>query len=461
MIPAILDSGITIDVSQLPPGMLADLEGELTIANPAYAAATKRGRVPFRLAPTIGALGIVGDEVRIPRGFAGRLRAIAQEHDETIKWREQRVLPEQLDGLRAVSLRPYQERCVSAFIYRQQGLLLGPCGCGKTRMGVGAISRLRTPSIVLVASLDLAQQWIEQIREVLGCEAGLIGDGTYDVRPITVALVQSLSRRSDAELDVLLGQFGLLIIDEAHHTPAETVGRIVDRSPAKYRLGLTATPDREDGLGPMLGWYVGPIVAEVSHEELIACGALIAPELVTVPTDFSFVYRGPNDYAALLDALEANEARNQLIVDTIEDEVRDGHSCLALSGRVAHCKHIADALIARGVIAIAMTGALSKKRRAEILDGVRDGSVQVLVATQIADEGLDCPRLSRVFLTFPARAKGRTEQRLGRIMRPHPSKSDAIVYDFADVRVGVLRYQHRIRREALERVIGAAVRSAA
>jgi superfamily II DNA or RNA helicase len=85
--------------------------------------------------------------------------------------------------------------------------------------------------------------------------------------------------------------------------------------------------------------------------------------------------------------------------------------------------------------------------------------VPVLVATSLADEGLDLPRLSRVFLAFPSRAKGRTVQRLGRLMRPHPEKRRPLLVDFVDSRVPLLRRQHNERRRLYDAVLGTGSRS--
>jgi superfamily II DNA or RNA helicase len=98
---------------------------------------------------------------------------------------------------------------------------------------------------------------------------------------------------------------------------------------------------------------------------------------------------------------------------------------------------------------------VKKDRRTELLNAARAGSVPVLVATTLADEGLDLPALSRVFLTYPGRARGRTLQRLGRLMRSHPDKVDAVLFDFVDRKVAILRRHHVERRRLYAEVLGA------
>jgi superfamily II DNA or RNA helicase len=159
------------------------------------------------------------------------------------------VLPEQrLDQIDQVSLRDYQTEAVGKLVRITQGYLVMPCGSGKTRTALGAIARLRTPTLVLVHTTDLAAQWRQEIRNELGVEAGLIGSGQARVAPITVGLVQALVRWPLPRLDAYLSTLGFLVVDELHHCPAVTFRQIIDRCPARYRLGLTATPEREEGL---------------------------------------------------------------------------------------------------------------------------------------------------------------------------------------------------------------------
>jgi superfamily II DNA or RNA helicase len=138
-----------------------------------------------------------------------------------------------------------------------------PTGSGKTKTALGAIARLRTPTLILVGARDLADQWRGQVRETLGVEPGLVAGGSKTVKPVTIGMVQSLARMPVEERGALFKQFGFLIIDEVHHAPSVLYRDIVNHCPAKYRLGLTATPDREDGLSPLLELFVGQVLSGV------------------------------------------------------------------------------------------------------------------------------------------------------------------------------------------------------
>jgi superfamily II DNA or RNA helicase len=123
---------------------------------------------------------------------------------------------------------------------------------------------------------------------------------------VTVAVIQALVRWEPSKLDAFLGGFGLLILDEAHHVAASTFHSVVDRCPARYRLGLTATPEREDGLTALLDLFLGAPLVTVTHDELVAAGVLTVPDIHSVETDFTYLYTGAEDYAPMLAAVASD-----------------------------------------------------------------------------------------------------------------------------------------------------------
>lgn len=450
-----VDSCIRLRVSELPVRMIERLRAAVSFPNPVY---RSRLRLGLHAGPPLETLCLMeesGGEIRLPRGAIHLLRRIATEEGLALNWKDNRTLPNRrLQPARELCLRDYQAAAVDRLGRVTQGMVLVCCGGGKTVTALGAIVRLGTPTVVLVHTLDLAEQWRSEIRDKLGIEAGLVGGGEKRSGAVTVALVQTLARWKPEKRAEFLSRFGLLVMDEAHHCPASSFRQVIDLCPARYRLGLTATPEREDGLSPMLELYFGPALLVVTQQQLIAAGVLTLPEVRVVETEFTHAYRGMEDYVELMNALAADPARNQLIVDAVVDEARAGQTCLVLSGRVDHCEVLASRIAAAGVSVAVLTGAVKRGRRKQLLAQARRGELSVLIATSLADEGLDLPRLSRVFLAFPSRARGRTEQRLGRLMRPHETKRDAVLYDFVDRRVPLLRQHHLERRKLYADVLG-------
>ncbi len=450
-----VDAAITFPVGEVSAKVVERLRLALTFPNPAYLERVRMGLSVGVEPETLCLLEERDGVVRIPRGAIHALKRAAAASAVAVACEDARGFPSApIERPRELPLREYQARAVDKLARVTQGTVVIPCGGGKTRVGMGAIARLRTPTLILVHTLDLAEQWLGELRDKLGIEAGLIGDGMEQVAPVTVAIVQALVRWDPKKLDAFLAAFGLMIIDEAHHTPANTFRHVIDRCPAKFRLGLTATPEREDGLTPLLELFLGERLVLVSHDELVAAGVLAVPEIRSIETAFDYPYESAADFASMLAALAADEARNALIADRVAEQAIAGHTCLVLSGRVDHCELLAAAIVERGAEAVVLTGRVGRKRRAALLDGARSGKIPVLVATSLADEGLDLPRLSRVFLAFPSRARGRTAQRLGRLMRPHPEKPDAVLFDFVDRKVPILRRQHLERRKLYAEVLG-------
>src|SRR5690606_15330705 len=125
--------------------------------------------------------------------------------------------------------------------------------------------------------------------------------------------------------------------------------RILAHLPGRYRFGLTATPEREDGLTPLLELCIGPELFAIDQAALIALGYLHRPEVRILQSGFAFDYEGPEDHGRMMAALVADEERNQLIVDQVLADARAGHTVLVLSGRVVHCRELAARIASQGV----------------------------------------------------------------------------------------------------------------
>lgn len=446
-----VDSLIRVLAGALTPKSRELLRRGLTFANPEY---VNRVRFDRWVGATPEEISLLErDEtgaLTLPRGAVGILRQALSAAGVPAVFRDHRVavLPQHRTML--FSLRDYQEQAVDTMLRRLQGCAVLPCGAGKTVIGAGLIARTGQPTIVLVHTHDLLNQWIETIRNALDLEAGVIAEGKIALNDITVATVQTLSAMAPKDLSYLGRRFGTVMLDEAHHAPAVVFRSVLSAFAGKYRFGLTATPDRADGLGPLLPLCIGPVVYEVRHEQLVRDGHLILPRIVPVETGIAC---DSESYTKLVSALIRNPTRNRLIVALVAGEARVGRTVLVLSARVEHCRLLARWLNEAGVSAESLTGTVGKAKRVEILSRFRDGTLSVLCATSLADEGLDVSRLERLVLATPARAEGRTIQRLGRLMRPHPGKSAPILYDLVDHAL-MARRQLTARKRAYTKVLG-------
>jgi superfamily II DNA or RNA helicase len=443
-----LDGMISVPRSLLSPGDIADLRRRYSLPNPAAVQANRRGAYAFGVRDTVSPIAFADDEIRFPPGLRAEVAKLVRGKDFTIDDRRPHFAPIAIEY--SGELRPEQVAALEALLSTKCGIGVAPPGFGKTEVGCAQIARLGLRTIALTNSKDLASQWIDRIRQRLGIDAGFIGDGVFDVRDVTVALVQSLSPDVVARI---ADKFEVGIFDECHHAASPTAIELITSLPVSRWYGFTATIEREDGLGKMVEWLIGPVVSRVRNADLVAAGRLSSARYIPVRTSFGFEYFGPDDYAPLLEALVAHEDRNAEIADLVAAECR-GEVGLVLSGRVAHCGALAKLIADRGLRVAVMTGSLSRKKRDAILDAARAGELDCVVATQVFDEGVDCPRLSRLFLVFPQKAEGRFVQRVGRILRLHPEKAEPAVFDFVDSRVGVLEYQAGIRARTFRKAFG-------
>ena len=387
-----------------------------------------------------------GLEWRIPRYTP--CSNVAGATDET-------VLPDgaHIGAVPGFALRGYQRDALAAWWKRKAGIIVAPCGAGKTAIGLTAVLHLPTPALVLVHTGDLLRQWKERA-EALGIPCTTIAEGLGPRRArLVIATMQTLSMWPRHQLAEWGAGFGLIIVDEAHHVPCATLTDVLYELPGRYRLGLTATPTRADGLTPILLGHMGPVRAEVSRQALAEAGAIIVPRVERIVT--AWEPDAETDYVQMITDATEDDARNIQIADLAATAVKAGRHVLIQTERVEHAKALSRLISDRhGLGSVAVYGALGAKARALALSQVASGACPILIATQLADEGLDLPILDTLILGVPQRNAARLEQRVGRIARPAPGKVDAIVYDLLD---GGLAARLQWARLKVYRMMGCAV----
>jgi superfamily II DNA or RNA helicase len=356
--------------------------------------------------------------------------------DETIS------MPVSFPALRC-ELRAYQQKAVAELAAKRQGVLVSPCGSGKTLMGLEVIRLSGQRALILVHTLDLLEQWRSRIKTFFGIEPGTIGGGHWtEGELVTISTIQTLNK---AMVPGFANNYGLIFQDESQHVPAWSFRSVIEQFPAKHRYGMSATPERQDGFSFLLHAVVGTTLHTVTDADLEAAGVLMTPSVKVIEctsTDFSDCA----DYADILEAVCNDDIRNENILRFVAKEASKGHSCLVLSERVVHGQRMNELFQRYGLTSATIAGQDSKAKRIEVLDAVSSGKTTVLFAQKLADEGLDIPRLSRVFLTCPVRSGNGVIQRVGRIKRPYPNKPDPVIFDFLDVDCGLAVSQFYTRR---------------
>jgi len=428
--------------------LLDALKQQLTLENPQYRDARKYGRwIGKHLQPQLRFFSAIPDGIAFPRGFANQAvllcRRLAGYDPRIIDRRRQcEPIPLTFQG----RLRPYQQQALEAILGRDFGVLEAGTGSGKTVVAAAVFAARRQPTIILVHTKELLYQWAERLAEFLGVEVGLLGDGHQQIKPLTVAIVNSARRRTRD----LPSYFGQICVDECHRVPSSLFTEVVTAFDCRFMLGLSATAFRRDGLTKLINFYLGDSVHRIATGDLQRSGAILKARLIQRPTGFRYPYRG--NYQALMKALTADQARNQLIVADIARELREAEeqngagqgTILVVSDRVRHCEELAALLDQQGIENRVLTGTTPAEERNQLVAALQEGRVQVLISTvQLIGEGFDCPGLRSLFLTTPIKFTGRLLQVVGRILRPAAGKQPK-VYDYVDP-VGVLQYSAQSR----------------
>jgi superfamily II DNA or RNA helicase len=337
-----------------------------------------------------------------------------------------------------------QTRALKSMFEQEQGLIVRPPGTGKTQIALAFCANVKTRTLILVHTEDILQQWIEYAERALpDAKIGVMRG--KEIRPghITIATVQTFLKRITEEPEKWQRFFGAVILDEAHHAAASTFEQCLNMLSARYRFGFTASPTRADKKHPYMGWVIGPVI----HRKKFS--SPVPVKVVPIQTDFYYGFRGAWDWGNLLRKLISDDKRNQQIAEVIDAEVQAGNSILILSRRIEHLERIAA--LATEDVEILAAATRTKAERKEILADFKSGRIRAVAATQLADEALDVPIISRVVLAHPGKHDGRIIQQAGRALREHPDKRDAVIYDVVDRKVGVLRRQWNQRKQFYKR----------
>ncbi len=359
----------------------------------------------------------------------------------------------------SIVLRDYQEQALDAWVANgKRGVIVLPTGSGKTMIGIRAISLVNTPAIVVAPTIDLVNQWRIRLIEEFGIDIGILGGGELEVEAITAATYDSAYIHAEQ----LGNKFGLIIFDEVHHLPAAGYRHIAEMFASPFRMGLTATYEREDGLHAELNRLVGGRVFEKKVNEL--AGEHLSPyrlekiavELVREEkeeynlnqkifsnylrksnlaiknsSDFQkLVIRSGRDPGARAALLARNTARDIAFNSTSKIEKLAWILRKHKDGKVfiftEHNKLVYR--ICREFLIPAITYRTTGKERSQILERFKSGVYKAVVTSRVLDEGIDVPDADVGIIISGTGSERAFVQRLGRILRKKKGK-EAILYE--------------------------------
>lgn len=424
----------------IPLNIINVIANALTFINPVYANMIKRGWVNNAVPAKLKYFDMEKQIIYIPKGYLLYLMKILRNVglEYSLKY-ETPVFPTLKLKFTGIP-RPYQKKAIHKMTEYSLGILEAKTGSGKTFIALGIIAVRKCPTLIIVHNKELLYQWKAAIKQFLNYDCGLIGDGKYDIKPITVGIVNSVS----ANINKLRKRFNFLVGDEIHRVCSNNWVNIFSNIQCRYQLGLSASPYRRDGLTNLVYYMCGPIIHTIDSKELESTGAVLKPEIRKVFTEFNYKFR--NDYSDMINKLCTDIIRNKRITTTVLNDIKQyNEQILVISDRVSHCELIKNALAEAGIKTETLSGRLSRIKRAQILEDMKSSKIQVLCSTvQLIGEGTDIPSLSSLFITTPIRFKGRTIQACGRILRPTGNIKPRI-YDFADMNIHVLKSSSEAR----------------
>lgn len=459
-IEIVVDDKLRIRLDSLPKKFNVEICSQFVHSNPEYHKVTSLGYKGWSIPRFIKTWEHKKDKsgkwwLCLPRGGMERLKVTLDQYG--LKWNaiDNRTEGEYLGTYNGdwvtgdiflehvVTLRNYQKRIVRAIKKYENCIVRAPTGSGKTTAVIGAISEIQLPTIVVVWSTSLLKQWVDRVAKELQVnrqDIGIIQGSKIKLRPITLAMQQTLNRYTDSQWDNIIDKFGMVVCDEVQRYAATTFIKSIHRFPCRYRIGISADERRKDKKEFLIYDMFGRIAEDIPKKELEAKKFIHEVEVYVVPTEFKADwYREQRidddqvpDYRRLIDEMISDEDRNELLRRTISMLAKKKYRTLVFSQRVDHCKRLDTLMTASGYKSGLLIGGHDYQEIfEETKQGLIDGSRVVGIGTLSggASVGLDIPQVSHGVLATPIHNnKQFMNQVTGRLCRISDSKTRAQIY---------------------------------
>ena len=439
--------------------IVAWVNENLKFANPEY---EKKQRMGFWTGRTPRELRLYewdGNKLILPFGVCREIMPMLKGTYVFCDFRQDSIIDY---GSKSMGLYDYQKEAVLKMVEAKYGILKATTGSGKTQMGIAMIKAMRRRALWLCHTADLLNQSRDRALQYI--DPGLIGtitEGKVNVGAgVTFATVQTMA---NLDLTQFRDYWDVVIVDECHRvsysaTTFTRYEKVLNHLSARHKYGLTATPERSDGLIQATFALIGNVAYEVPESAVAdrVTGVKIRTvETGTEITDECLYPDGTVNYVKLIEYLTLNEDRNWLIARNIIENRE--HSCLILSDRLVQLQILME-LISPDMKqdAVFINGKMqSKKAKAEreqAIEDMRTGKKKYLFASySLSKEGLDIPRLDRLFLASPCKYSAIVTQSVGRIRRAFEGKETPVVYDFVD-EIGFCQGAYRKRCSAYRKM---------
>lgn len=349
---------------------------------------------------------LVGGVISMPQT---RLDLIPQDYEIVDKRQLNQVpFPNPLHPLREAQQPIYDQVQDTCFI---NALV----GWGKTFTALHLARKFGQKTLVITHTTALRDQWIEEVKTLYGMDCGVIGSGKYDIedQAIVVCNIQSVTKH----LDKLQKEFGTVIVDECHHTPASTFVNLLDALYCRYRIGLSGTMKRKDGKHVLFQDYFGQDVYTPPASDTLT------PQVRLIRTGITLKPNAP--WTEKINDLCSNEEYRHFVANIAKAQIQKGHSVLIVADRVEFLEKVSEYV---GDQCVLVTGQQGDREEAKRQLLTRE-KMCIAGSRQIFSEGISINILSCVILAVPMSNDSLLEQIIGRIQRLHEGKLDPLVID--------------------------------
>ena len=473
----ILSNGIYVDNTNLKAAMQNRIRRMAAISNPVFYKNQAIGTSNYDTARWIylGKDHLSG-YIQIPRGLQDELWENIKQADIDYEMEDERQQGRKINVDFKGELRPEQDKALKELIRYDNGILHAATAFGKTVVSSAIIAQKKINTLIILESSALIEQWKEALEKFLNINEGLptyetktgrvrkrkslIGtlQGAHDSMTGIIDIAMAGSLCKNGKYHKMMNEYGLVLIDECHHSASETIANVLKEVKAKYVYGVTATPKRGDGLEKINYMLIGPIrysytAKEKAKEQGIQ--HLVYPRFtMTVPPRGVITDKmHPNE---AYEIIHNNDVRDEQIIEDVKNCVAAGRTPVVLSRYKDHSEKFYERLKSYADHVFLMTGNNSKKEHRKILEQMHQvdkNESLILIATgSLVGEGFDFPRLDTLFMATPVSFRGVVEQYAGRLNRDYAGKENVIIYDYVDNHIPMFNNMYMKRLKAYKQI---------